>query len=216
LGAFGTRRRIGFVVLTVVAFVVSGDPPKVGDPVEDVVSYYDGDRGKVLVSSFLFALALGFWLWFAGTIANNLREPGQGRAAATIIGAVATFVAVQLVGTALNAVLAHSVAGEGEAGVTHALFDLTWATDVVAAVPSAVFFAAAALGLLRVELIPSWLSWAGVGVAALFALRSTNWASDGFWSPTGEFLFILIPLALLWILATSVTLVRAAPAESGS
>jgi hypothetical protein len=60
-------------------------------------------------------------------------------------------------------------------------------------------------------MIPAWLSAAGIGVAALFILRSTNWATDGFWSPTGEYLFILIPLALLWILITSIVLVRKTP-----
>jgi hypothetical protein len=61
-------------------------------------------------------------------------------------------------------------------------------------------------------MIPAWLGWAGLGVAGLFLLRATNWGTDGFWSPTGSFTFILIPVALLWILATSVILVRAAPA----
>ena len=199
---------IGFVVFVILAFVVGGETPSVGDPVEEVVSYYDGDRGQVLASSALFALALGFWIWFAGTLANNLRERGEGRVAATIVGAVATFAAIQLVGTALNAVLAYSVAGSGEPGVTKALFDLTWTLDVLAAVPSAVFFLAAALGLRRTAMVPGWLSWAAIGVAALFGLRITNWAADGFWSPTGGYLFVLIPLTLLWILVTSVILVR--------
>ena len=199
---------IGFVVFVVLAFIVGGETPGVGDPVEDVVSYYDGDRGQVLVSSALFAVALGFWIWFAGTLANNLRERGEGRVAATVIGAVATFTAIQFVGTALNAVLAYSVAGSGEAGVTKALFDLTWALDVLAAVPSAVFFLAASVGLRRTAMIPGWLSWAAIGVALLFGLRITNWASDGFWSPTGEYLMVLLPLTLLWILVTSVILVR--------
>jgi hypothetical protein len=35
-----------------------------------------------------------------------------------------------------------------------------------------------------------------------------------FWSPTGEYLFILIPLALLWILVPSIVLVRSAPASA--
>jgi hypothetical protein len=86
---------IGFVVFAVLAFVVGGETPTVGDPVEDVISYYDGDRGKVLVSSALFAIGLGFWIWFAGMLANNFRERGEGRVAATIIGAVAAFVAIQ-------------------------------------------------------------------------------------------------------------------------
>jgi hypothetical protein len=199
---------VGFVVLTVAAFIVGGESPMVSDSAEEVVSYYDSERGQVLVACFLFGVALGFWVWFAGAVASNLRERGQGRVAATIIGAVATFAAVQLVGTGINAVLAYSIAEGGEAGIAKALFDLTWASDVLAAVPSAVFFAAAAMGLSRTGMIPRWLSWAGLGVAALFALRTTNWASDGFWSPTGGFLFVLIPLALLWILMTSVVLMR--------
>jgi hypothetical protein len=168
----------------------------------------------VLVSSFLFAVALGFWMWFGGALANRLRNRGEGRVAAVIIGAVSAFVAVQLVTTAINAILAHSVAREGEDGVVQALFDLTWGLDVLAAIPSAVFFLAASSGLMRTRMIPAWLSWAGLGVAALFILRSTNWARDGFWSPTGAYLFILIPLALLWILTTSIVLVRNLPAAS--
>ena len=207
---------VAFVVFVILAFVVGGEAPSVGDPVEDVVSYYDGDRGQVLVSSFLFAVALGFWIWFAGTLANNLRDRGEGRVAATITGAVATFASIQFVATGLNAALAYSVAGNGEAGVTEALFDLTWTLDVLAAVPSAVFFLAASVGLRRTAMIPDWLSWAGIGVAVLFGLRVTNWARDGFWSPTGEFLFILIPLTLLWILITSVILVRAETAVPAS
>jgi hypothetical protein len=203
---------IAFVVLTVAAFIVGGEPPTISDPAEDVVSYYDGERGQVLVSSFLFALALGFWVWFGGALANSLRNRGEGRLAATIVGALSAFVALQLVTTAVNAILAHSVARQGEDGVVQALFHLTWGLDVVAAIPSAVFFLAASMGLVRTRMIPEWLSWAGIGVAALFILRSTNWARDGFWSPTGAYLFILIPLALLWILTTSILLVRNQPA----
>jgi hypothetical protein len=150
-------------------------------------------------------------------LANNFRERGEGRVAATIIGAVAAFVAIQFVTTGLNAVLAYSVAGSGEPGVTKALFDLTWALDALAAVPSAVFFLAASFGLRRTGMVPAWLSWAALGVAALFGLRLTNWASDGFWSLTGGYLFILIPLTLLWILLiTSIVLVRSATAAPAS
>jgi hypothetical protein len=205
---WGRGAGIAFVVFAVLAFIVGGEPPQVSDSAEEVVAYYDGERGQVLLSSFLFIVALGFWIWFGGTLANVLRSHGEGRVAATVVGAVAAFVSVQFVTTAVNAVLAHSVARTGEDGVVQALFSLTWGLDVVAAIPSAVFFLAASLGLRRTLMIPAWLSAAGVGVAALFILRSTNWAREGFWSPTGEYLFILIPLALLWILTTSVVLMR--------
>jgi hypothetical protein len=210
----GRAAGIAFVVLTIASFIVGGEPPKVSDSAADVVAYYDGERGQVLFSTFLFAVALGFWIWFGGTLANCLRERGEGRVAATIIGAVSAFVAIQLISAGINGIAAHSVARAGEDGVTQALFNLTWGLDVVAAIPSAVFFLAASLGLKRTHMIPAWLSAAGIGVAALFILRTTTWARDGFWSPTGEYLFILIPLALLWILITSVILVRSTPASS--
>jgi hypothetical protein len=76
---------VGFVVLTVIAFIVAGESPKVGDPTEDVISYYDGDRGKVLVSSLLFGIGVLLFLWFAAAIANLLRENGEGRVGATVI-----------------------------------------------------------------------------------------------------------------------------------
>jgi len=69
----------GFVVLAIAAFIVGGEAPKVGDSTDDLVSYYDGDRGQVFVSSLLFAFALLLFLWFAAAIANSLRESGEGR-----------------------------------------------------------------------------------------------------------------------------------------
>ena len=201
---------IAFVVLAVVAFIVGGEPPKVGDPVADVVSYYDGDRGQILLSSFLFVVALVFLLWFAGSIANLLRESGEGRVASTLTAFVTAFVGVQIVGAAVGVVLAHSLARDGDPGVVQAFFTLSWVLDMLAALPAAGFALSAAVGLMRTRSIPAWLGWSGIGLAALFVLRSTNWARDGFWSPTGEYLYILMPLALLWILVTSIVLVRSA------
>lgn len=204
----------GFVVVVVAAFVVGGEAPKVGDSTDDLISYYDGDRGKVLVSSLLFAFALALFLWFAAAIANLLRESGEGRVAATVIAGATAFVTLQLALTGVAASLAYSIAGGGDPGVTKALFDLQWVLDIFAALPAAVFVLSSSVGFMRTRAVPSWLCWAGVGLAALFLLRSTNWARDGFWSPTGEYIFILIPAAMLWILVTSIALARAAPSGS--
>ena len=202
---------IGFVVLTVSAFIVGGEAPTVTDSTEDLISYY-GDRGQVLVSSLLFGIALLFLLWFAAAIGNLLRESGEGRLGATVVAAATAFVTLQLALTGVGDSLAYSIAGQGDAGVVKALFDLQWVLDLFAALPAAGFILAASIGLMRARAVPSWLSWAGIAVAALFLLRTTNWARDGFWSPTGGFVFILIIVALLWILTTSVVLFRKAPA----
>jgi hypothetical protein len=204
---------IGFVVLAVVAFIVGGETPKVGDSTDELVSYYDGDRGKVLVSSLLFALALVLLLWFASAIADLLRERGEGRVAATLMAGATAFATLQLILTGMAASLAYSIAGGGDPGVLKALFELQWVLDMLAALPAALFVAASSVGLMRTRSIPTWLSWAGGALALLFVLRSTNWARDGFWSPTGEYIYILIPAALLWILVTSIALARGAPLD---
>jgi hypothetical protein len=207
---------IAFVVLVVAAAIVAGEPPNVGDPAADVVSYYDADRGQILVSSFLFVAALVFLLWFAGSIANLLRESGEGRVAATLTASVTAFVAVQVVLTGVGAALAHSIARDADPSVVQALFTLSWVLDLLAALPAAGFALAAAVGLMRTRTIPAWLGWSGIGLAALFILRSTNWAREGFWSPTGEYLYVLMPLALLWVLATSIVLVRSLSEQAPS
>ena len=204
----------GFVVLAIAAFIVGGETPQVGDSTEDLISYYDGDRGQVLVSSLLFAFALLLFLWFAAAIANTLRESAEGRVGATVIAGATAFVTLQLALTGMAASLAYSVAGGGDPSVTKALFDLQWVLDMFAALPAAVFVLSSSVGFMRTRAIPAWLCWAGVGLAALFLLRTTNWARDGFWSPTGEYIFILIPVAMLWILVTSITLVRAGASSS--
>jgi hypothetical protein len=204
---------IGFVVVFICAFLVFGDQPKLGDPVEDVVAFYDGDRGRVLTASFIFGVALLLFLWFVGAIANALREAGEGRLAATTIATAATYVGLQVALITVAAGLAHTVAGRGDASVTQALADLVWVGDVVAAVPLAGVTAAASVGLWRARLIPTWLGWAGLGVAALLLLRGTNWATDGFWAPDGEYIWIVIVAGLAWILVTSVLLVRRPLAE---
>ena len=207
---------IGFVVLTVVAFIAGGEPPTVTDSSAELISYYEGERGQVLVSSLLFGLGLLFFLWFAGAIANLLRVGGQARLGATLTSAATAFVAVQLVLTGIGASLAYSIAGQGEAGVVKALFDLQWVLDLFAAFPSAAVFTAASIGLMRTGVLPAWLGWGGVAVAVLFILRSTNWAHEGFWSPTGGYVVILIIVALLWTLTTSVLLFRKAPATTSA
>lgn len=205
---------IGFFLFTVAAFIVGGEPPKVSDSPQDVAAYFTDNRSRVLLSSFLFAVGLVLFLWFAGAVANTLRESGEGRVAATALAAGTAWVVIQLVLTAITAALAHSIATDGDATGVRALFNLSWVLDMMGALPIAATVLAVSVGLRRTQMIPQWLSWSGVVVSVLLALRSTTWARDGFWSPTGDYLFILLPLALLWILITSIVLVRNAPSST--
>jgi len=193
-------------MLAVAAFLIAGESPKVSDSAEEVVAYLGSNRSKLMVGAFLFALGFVFLLWFAAAVANHLRERDQGRVAATVLAAGATFVAVQFVVMALFATLAFSVAGAGDAAVTKALYDLDIGLDNLDALAGGLFVLAAAVGLKRTASIPAWLAWAGFVVAALFFLRATTWANEGFWSPSGDYILIAILCGLAWILVTSTML----------
>jgi hypothetical protein len=50
----------------------------VGASADELVSFYDGDRTRILIASVLFGGALLFLLWFGAAIASTLRDAGQG------------------------------------------------------------------------------------------------------------------------------------------
>jgi hypothetical protein len=202
---------IGFVVLFVVAFIVFGDQPKVGASADKIVSFYDGDRSRVLTATVIFGVATLFLLWFAGAVANALREAGEGRLAATTIASAATLAGIFFMLMAVGAGLAYSVAGAGETGVVRALSDILWAFNVLASFPAAAFIAAATAGLWRTRLVPDWFGWAGLVAALIVLLGGTAWASDGFWAPDGALTLITMIVALAWILAASAILFMQAP-----
>jgi hypothetical protein len=208
---WGRASGLGFVVLFIVSFLVLGEAPKVDDSAGEIASFYDGDRGRVLTAIVIFGLAFFLLLWFVGTVANALREAGEGRLAATSIAMGATFVTLQAMTGAVTATLAHSAAGQGDAGVVQALNTLSWSIDAISAFPLAGFILAASVGLSRAAVLQSWFVWAGIVAAGLAVLHGTNWAESGFWSQTGGYVFITIIAALAWLALASVLLYLRAP-----
>jgi hypothetical protein len=205
---------IGFVVLFIVAFIILGEPPKVNASTDDIVSFFDGDRGRVLTSMVVFGVAFIILLWFVGAIANVLREAGEGRLSATTIAMGATFVGLQAVIGAIAGGLALNIAATGDAGVVQALNTLTGSVDLISAYPFAGLIAAATIGFTRLRLLPYWYGYVGLAAAVLVLLHGTNWATSGFWSASGGYLWITIIAGLGWTLITSVLLYTRAPATA--
>jgi hypothetical protein len=50
----------------------------------------------------------------------------------------------------------------------------------------------------------------------LVLLHGTNWATSGFWSPTGGYLFITVIAGLGWTLITSVLLYTKVPVTAAA
>lgn len=203
---------IGFVVMFIVSFVVYGESPKVNDSPQEIASFFDGDRGRVLAAMILFGIAFMLLLVFIGAIASTLREAGMGGWGATTIAAGAAFVGLQAVIGAIAGALALSIAAAGDEGVLTGLNTLLAALDVIGGYLLATFILAATIGLSRGGVVPAWYRWLGVLAGVLVLLHGTNWATSGFWSATGGYLFITFIAGLGWALITSALLYRRASA----
>jgi hypothetical protein len=53
-----------FAVLIIIAFVVYGSGPKLGASDAKLVSFYDGDRTRILIAIVIFCLSFLNLLWF--------------------------------------------------------------------------------------------------------------------------------------------------------
>jgi hypothetical protein len=203
---------IQFVVLFIVAYVIYGDQPKVGASTSKLVSFYDGDRTRILIATALFGLAVLNLLWFAAALASTLRDAGKGgwanaaTAASTALGTM--FFVLMTVGAAL----AHSIAGSGNDSLTSGLNDLSWVLIVVASFPAAMLIMAGSFGLWRAGFISNAFFSAGVAAVVLVLAGGTTWASHGFWAPDGAYSrYITMIIGLAWIAVVSGFLVMRSP-----
>ena len=205
---------IQFVVLFVVAWIIYGDQPKVGASADKLVSFYDGDRTRILIATVIMGLALLNLLWFAAAITSTLRDAGQGGWGTAATAASAALGTVFFVTITLGAALAYSIAGSGNETFASGLNDVTWALFVIASFPAAMLIMAGSFGLWRAEIISSAMFSAGVAAVILVLLGGTTWASDGFWAPDGAYSRFVVPIVgVVWVVAVSGVLLRRPYAE---
>ena len=200
---------IFFVVLFVIGWVIYGGQPKVGASAVELVSFYDGDRTRVLIGATLLAFNLLNLMWFAAALSSLLRDAGKGGWGAAATAASAALGTILFVLYTLSLALAYSIAGSGNDAVTSGLNDLSWVLTVVATFPTAMLVMAGSFGLWRAGIISTASLGAGVTAMVLILLGATAWASNGFWAPDGAYLQFVAPVVFLsWIAVVSAFLMR--------
>jgi hypothetical protein len=201
-----------FAVLFVLGFLLIGDSPKLDDSAEEIVAYFDDERSKLLTVVVLFGLSIVAFLWFLGTVAHTLRvEADESRLAATALAAGAVTTALFGAIVLINAGLAFQIAEDGDAGVVAALYDLAWVTSTLIWYPVAALVGSTGIGALRGRLVPVWVGWASVVVAATILVSGTTFAGDGFWAPDGLYNAYITPVVfVVWVVVLSVLLLRRA------
>ena len=195
---------IFFVVAFIIGWVIYGGQPKVGSSAAELVSFYDGDRTRILIAATLLAFNVLNLMWFAAALSSVLRDAGKGGWGTAATASSAALGAVLFVLFTLNLALAYSIAGSGNSQITSGLNDLSWILTIVASFPAAMLIMSGSFGLWRAGIISSAAFSAGVTAMVLVLLRATTWAGDGFWAPDGAYSqYISTIVALAWVAVVS-------------
>jgi len=204
----GAASGILFAILSIVSIFTAPQPPKAGDEIEVILPYYAHHRGGVLTTAYLTGLAVIFFLIFLANLYTLLRnaEGGAGRLslAAAFGGLVVT--AGIIGGTAFQTALAFRTERDmSDAAVVQSLFDMQNILFAITGFPGAVLFVSAALVILFTRILPVWLGWAGIVVAAVELLTTGGMlARVGPLASGGIIGLIGFVLVTLWILAASI------------
>jgi hypothetical protein len=199
------------VLFFVAAYLVYGSQPKLGASAGELVSFYDGDRTRILIAAVIFGFAVLNLMWFASAIRTTLVEAGQGGWATSATASSAAIGGVLLVVMAVSAALTYSIRGAEGAVFASGLNDLVWTGFVLSSFPRAMLVMSGSFGMWRAGIISNGLFAAGVLCVVLGVLGGTTWASDGFWAPDGAYSQFIWPIVfLVWILAVTGILSRQA------
>lgn len=191
---------------------VGGAEPAFTAPAEEIVSFFE-NRNQLLFSigGFLTSLSFLALIWYLGALFARLRryEESPGWMSLVAIGSALAGIAVSASGNGwglavfrveegLDPQLARYLFDEGNFG-----FANLW-------VFLAGFLLASGIVALRYGALPRWLGWSAlVTSVALLVGRA-------FWDGPGSLVFIPYSLACFWIIATSITLIRAAGKEGAA
>ena len=200
------------VGLFVVAYFVYGNQPHVGASTETLVTFYQGDRMRILIATVLDGFALLNLMWFAAALRTTLADAGQDGWGAAATASSAALGGLLLLLITVSAGLAYSIAGSGNPALLGGFNDFTWAAVVLSSFPRAMLTMSAAFGLWRAGLISNGLFAVGVAAVVLVLLGGTTWLSGGFWAPDGIYSRFASPLiCVLWVLVVSRVLLTRSP-----
>ena len=200
---------IQFAIFFVIAYFIHVDQPGVASSPETLASFYDGNRLRILIATFVFAMAVLNLLWFAAALRSALRDAGQDGWGAAVTASSAALGAVLFVLITVDAALAYKIAGAGNQPLTSGLHDVTWACIVVSPFPRAMLIMSGTFGLWRSGIFSNALFGTGVTAVVLILLGGTTWATNGVWAPDGVYSRFISPIVgLAWIVVMSGVLLK--------
>ena len=198
-----------FVALLIASDAVLSQPPDVKAPNGKFVAFALHHHRAGLISGILTGLAVIAFLWFIGSLTTSLREAGEARVATIALGSGIVLASFAIVADVIETSIFYRVALD-DPGRVKGLFDITSVAFTMLGFPVAALAAATAVAALRTSFLPLWYGWAGTLAAVFFLTTGAALKQVGFFSPTGAYGFIGLIVFLLWMLTTSILLLRRA------
>lgn len=167
---------LGFMVLIVTSFIVSGEPATIADDsVREIVDYYTDNDTKLWITTFMEVLAAVLLVFYGGYLRKVFRAAeGEGHMLSSVVMAGTTIVAIgAALDATINVALIESIE-DIEPAAVQALSAL-WNNDfLVFALGTIVFMLAAGLTILRHGALPKWLGWFAI-LTAIVGMTPVGW-----------------------------------------
>jgi hypothetical protein len=213
-------QRIGGVAgilffVAVVASFFTPETPDGDDATAEIASSIADDRSAHLVTAYLQGLASLLFVVFVGALWSRLRraEDQPGPSVLVALGGLGSAIVI-LVSSGIFLALIDAAHEGREPAAVRALFELDEIVFMVIAWTSAAFYAGAALSSLAAGSLPRWLAWLAALLAAVFVLAFLSiFSEDDEGGVLGGIFFVAILVNFIWILATSIVLLREPSAE---
>jgi hypothetical protein len=199
-----------FVLIIIAAFV---SPPLWNAPGTNataarVAEYVQANHARSLAALFMYSIAMGLFLCFAGGLWSWLRRTER---SPQPLSAVFAFGAVSLTmlifaGFAAAGVMSYR---PQQPAFAASLSDMTFALLALSGIPTAVALNAYAALVLKNKCLPAWTAWLAMLAADAHVLIAASFLShEGFLSLEGEVIVAVPATFFAWILATSLALLR--------
>ncbi len=207
-GQIGAAGGIVFVVLQMAAqalIQVGGAEPPFDAPADTIAAFFMARNSQLFaLGDYLSTLSLIAFLWFLGSLWNTLRRAEGEPAWLSFVAAASGLMIVAAVSAGGGWALAVFRKDEGlDPQVARLLFDQGNFAFANAWAMLASLSLATGVVSIRTGALPRWLGWSGVLIAGGLLAARAVWASSGL-------VFVPFGLCYLWLIATSVVLIRRA------
>ena len=200
---------IAAVILIVIGFLTSGANPSWSASGSTIAQDYASHHDAGLASVIIVGVGLMALLWFAATLASAFRAANEDRIGSVVLAGAVTFVSIFAITGVIQWTLFYGSVG-GDPVLTKALFQMQSLAASLSFLPLALTVAATAIGAAFSKAFPGWYAILSGIAAVLIVIVVGGVAHSGFFSPNGGYVFIGLLGLGMWLIVSSIVLIRRA------